>query len=89
MNKQEVVWLIIRLIGLYLLYCAVTASINFLGTFMTAIQTPSLLEKSLGLFAQAIFLIAIQGIVGIYLLRDGGILFDILQSEGDRNSSGK
>ncbi len=81
MNKREVVWLITRLIGLYLLYSAIVSGIAFLGLFMTALQTPDLFSRSLGLFAQSLFMIAAQGIVGIYLLKDGGLLFDILHYE--------
>lgn len=81
MTKREIVWLLIRLIGIYLIYLAVTGSINLIGSFITAWQTPGLIERSFVMFLLTFFLIVLESIAGIYLLNDGTILFDILDRE--------
>lgn len=44
MKKNEVVWLIVKLIGLYFVYSAITSAISFLGSFLTVLQKPKVLS---------------------------------------------
>ncbi len=84
MNKREVVWLIIRLIGVYLLYLAAITSISLLGTLLTALQAPELASRSVLLFVSPGLLAIMEGIAGFYLVNSGTILFNILAREEPR-----
>lgn len=122
MNKKEVAWLVIRLIGLYFAYLAIVALFGVIGSapaliFMppalntasnantavanTRIQTipynanpisestpqtetaASETERSeiVKTFLWYIFLTAIYGAVGWYLLRDGRLFYALLMRE--------
>lgn len=87
MKKSEVVWLVVKLIGLYCVYSAVTGTLTFLSSFLLALQNPELFSKSVIIFLQSIAMIAIYGIVGNYLLRDGKFLFDVLNREEPPNTT--
>jgi hypothetical protein len=41
MNKREVVWLIVRLIGVYVSYCAIVAVLTLAGSVWTFFSVPS------------------------------------------------
>jgi hypothetical protein len=123
MNKREVVWLIVRLIGLYFAYTAIVALFILVSTIWMLFSAPS--AKSLetdgappdtsinipgigsrpeptpsrsvnkivdaaadearrAIFKQIlwyIFLLALQGGVGYYLLFHGGMVFNLLMRE--------
>lgn len=87
MKKNEVVWLIIKLIGLYCVFSAITSAISFLGSFLTVLQEPKVLSTWFPIFLQSIAMIAFYGIVGNYLLKDGKFLFDILNQEEPPNKT--
>jgi hypothetical protein len=120
MNKREVVWLIVRLIGVYLIYLSVVSIFSVIGAgsalasassatpavkpesenvrtvptpfpmkpeaeTVAAVKPDSSTEK---LKSEAfknllfyIFLTAIYGAIGIYLIKNGRVLFDILANE--------
>ncbi len=129
MNKREVVWLIVRLIGLYFAYMAVVSVFNVVGAGsamysasgtttvakqetesakapvgmltpipipgMTPVRTeseaqpvnrldPATEKQKSEAFRNLLFylmLTAIYGAVGVYALKNGRILFDILNNE--------
>jgi hypothetical protein len=83
MNKREVVWLLVRLIGLYLLYLAATTSISLLGTLLTALQA-EIASRSMLMFFPSALLAVMEGIAGFYLLNTGTVLFNILAREEPR-----
>lgn len=87
MKKSEVVWLAVKLIGLFCIYSAVTSTLTFLSSFLLALQNPELFRKSVIIFLQSIAMIGIYGIVGNYLLRDGKFLFDVLNREEPPNET--
>ena len=87
MNKREVVWLIIRLIGIYFLYSAITGSIIGAASFLTALQTPHIAAASVALFLPSFFILAFEGIFGFYLCTNGIALFNILVREGTHSDS--
>ncbi|HEV7643846.1 MAG TPA: hypothetical protein VGO50_07910 [Pyrinomonadaceae bacterium] len=84
MNKKEVVWLVVRLIGVYLLYLAAITSISLIGTLLTALQTPELASRSMSMFVSPALLAVMEGIVGFYLVNTGTVLFNILAREEPR-----
>lgn len=80
MTKRDVVWLIIRLAGLYFLWQAVECAVGFVtsagivaGTFGAATTAPVLLVLMLkaGLYSA----------LGFYCVRDGKFFFDVLSRE--------
>ena len=120
MNKREVVWLIVRLIGVYLTYLAVVTVFSVIGAGSaliaassaapvakpdnenvrtlptpfpmkpeadtTAVVKPDATAEKLKseAFKNLLFYIlltAVYGVVGIYLMKNGRILFDILTNE--------
>ncbi len=123
MNKREVVWLIVRLIGVYLTYLAIVSVFSVIsagsalvsasstssgatvakpdGENIRTLPTPFPMKPEADTAAVVkpdastekikseafknllfyIFLTAIYGVVGIYLMKNGRILFDILANE--------
>ena len=86
MKKREIVWLIIKVIGLYFVYEAATSGLKLIASFIVAFQTPELFSKSIGIFISQIALFALCSIAANYLLRDGTLVFDILNREEPSNS---
>ncbi len=84
MNKKEVVWVIVRLIGVYLLYLAAITSISLLGTLLTALQMPEVPSKSILMFVPTGLLAIMEGVAGFYLVNSGTVLFNILAREEPR-----
>lgn len=134
MNKHEVVWLIIKLIGMYFVYSAIVAFFGLLGSIsalyslpseasaaspktdanvsavspvaapdgfptpMTATRQPNAAGKTadkpldpaakkardeaIKNLLRSVFLTALYGAIGFYLMRDGRILFALLSREG-------
>lgn len=120
MNKREVVWLIVRLIGVYLTYLAIVSVFGLIGSGSALISASSqptvvkpenenvrVLPTPLPMKPEAdtaaavkpdptaeklkseafkdlllhIFLTAIYGAIGLYLIKSGRIFFDILNNE--------
>jgi hypothetical protein len=118
MNKREVVWLIVRLIGVYFVYSAFVTVFSVVSavTALTALSsdtspnsqstvevnrisanptrpepeprpkadpaTEKLKSDAFKSILLYIFLTALYGGAGFYLIRKGGILFNILASDG-------
>ena len=120
MNKREVVWIIVRLIGVYLTYLAIVSVFSVISAGSSLISassaapvtkpdsenvrtlpTPFPMKPEADTVAQVkpdasaeklksdafknllfyIFLTAVYGALGIYLMKNGRILFDILANE--------
>lgn len=124
MNKKEIVWLIIRLIGLYFAYLSIVSLFSVIGTAPSLIFMPPALNSAsnantavantrvqtlpynvnpiggpspqtnsetaasdnnrseiIKIFLWYIFLTAIYGAVGWYLLRDGRLFYAFLMRE--------
>lgn len=87
MTKREIVWLIVKLIGVYFIYQAVTSALSLIGTIFTLI---SIADRYIGaddkqnflkVIAWAIAMTAFYGWIGWYLIKDGRLLFAILNRE--------
>jgi hypothetical protein len=124
MNKKEIVWLIIRLIGLYFAYLSIVTLFTVIGSAPALIFMPPALGEAsnantavantrvqtlpynvnpigepmpktntetaasdkdrseiIKIFLWYIFLTAIYGAVGWYLLRDGRLFYSLLMRE--------
>jgi hypothetical protein len=80
LNKKEVVWLIIRLIGLWLVWEAIESTAPLITLITTGPVSNYLLTFVLAILrslARIIFYLA----VGIYFLKGGGVIFDLLNHE--------
>lgn len=86
MKKKELIWTIIRLLGLLGIYMFIEKAVALVVNLYTFMQIPELFEKSFGIIFQTGILMILYGVVGIYLLIDGNILFTILNREDYSNS---
>jgi hypothetical protein len=87
MTKREIVWLIVKLIGAYFLYEAATSALGLSGTIFTLISVADRHlrdDDKLNFFkviAWAIGTTFFYGWIGWYLIKDGRLLFAILNRE--------
>ena len=126
MNKREVVWLIVKIIGVYFIYLAFVSAFSLIGSVSTLYSVTSrvsetksetnsaitpvgipenfparqpnlagkspekseldpvskkLADEAIKNLLWYIFLTALYGAVGFYLIRDGRVLFAILNRE--------
>lgn len=87
MTKREIVWLIVKLIGVYFIYEAAMSAWNLIATIFTLIavsnkytgadETRNFLKLMAWALAMTIFYVWI----GWYLIKDGRLLFQILNRE--------
>jgi hypothetical protein len=88
MTKKQVIWLLLRLAGLWFLWQALITSLNlvWMGTVMTMSEAPN---TGALLLQSAAFVIG-YGVLGVYCLLGGKILFHFLNREdndhGDSDS---
>lgn len=91
MTKKEVIWLLIRLAGLWFLWEFIANGITLLTTYAHASQDEQLLARSAAVFMQLIIQIGVYLGLGIYCVRFGDLFFDVLNREdpdaGDSDSS--
>jgi len=82
MNKKQIVWLLVRLIGVFLLYNAVFATVNlgYMAVLFFVSRQPGL---TFALFIQQLSITAIYAAAAAYLLNDGRWLFRLVNSEPD------
>ncbi|HEX8734727.1 MAG TPA: hypothetical protein VF721_05340 [Pyrinomonadaceae bacterium] len=87
MTKREIVWLIVKLIGVYFLYEAVASALSLVGSIFTLI---SIAGRYLGeddkynfskIIAWTIGVMFFYGWIGWYLIKDGRLLFALLNRE--------
>ncbi|HVF44093.1 MAG TPA: hypothetical protein VM936_13810 [Pyrinomonadaceae bacterium] len=83
MRKTEVIWLIIRVVGLYFLWQSVETVIALVANFKVASATPGLLANSGGVFMQLIFKAGLYCVLGLYCVGDGRVFFHVLDKESD------
>lgn len=89
MNKREMVWLLIRIAGVCLLVNTCRYVFIVLENLMMVEQVDlreKLLSQSSGLIKAWIIEAIISLIVGLYLLGDGRLLFQLLNSESHRET---
>jgi hypothetical protein len=80
MMKREVVWLLVRIAGVYLLVLAFRETLDLIGMFVAA-DTPNFIVNRFGLYIGKFLRVAFLIILGQYLLRDGRFLFRLLYHE--------
>lgn len=81
MTKKQVIWILIRLAGLWFLFQAVTGAITLFTTYFHTSQDERLLEKSTWLFLQQAGQMFLSFAIGLYCAADGRILFELLNRE--------
>lgn len=94
MKKRELVWLIVRLIGLILIYNGIHAFFGLLSTFVVASQISDISTASSQIgFGKTIFFTIMQQLfvsglylgIGCYTLIDGAVIFGLLDAEEPPN----
>lgn len=94
MKKRELVWLIVRLIGLVLIYNGAHAVFGLLGTISVASQISDIsTASSQPGFGKTLFFTILQQLlvsglylgIGYYALTDGAAIFGLLDSEDPQN----
>jgi hypothetical protein len=86
MTKKEVIWLLIRIAGLYFVWQGIESSIALLANLMTMGNAPELIPKSGGVIVQSILLMMLYAGLGLYMMSNGGFFYQVLsrQSDSDR-----
>ncbi len=83
MTKAEVIWLLIRVAGLYFIYQSIEATISTFGVLLVAGEARSGISKSAGVLLPSIIRIVFYAWLGIYLLNDGSKFFQMLNRRPD------
>lgn len=83
MNKKDVIWLLIRIAGLYFLWQSVEGVFALSSSYIVASNTPDLLSRSAGIFLQSIVRIGTYLSLGLYMLLNGRLIFDMLSRQPD------
>jgi hypothetical protein len=83
MTKAEVIWLLIRVAGLYFIYQSIEVAISTFGVLLVASEAPGVMSKSAGVLLPAIIRIVFYAWLGIYLLNDGSKFFQMLNRRPD------
>ncbi|HEV7892529.1 MAG TPA: hypothetical protein VGP08_18090 [Pyrinomonadaceae bacterium] len=80
MTKREVVWLIVRLAGLYFLWNAVTSSLGLFASLqlLDGAATP---RGAGAVLLQALVVTAFYAVIGLYCVNDGRVFFNVLNRE--------
>ena len=83
MNKKEVIWLLIRIAGLYLIWQSVQSLVALSSGLVAAINTPRLWSVSAGVFFQSVLQIGLYLSLGFYMLLNGRLFYHLLSREPD------
>ena len=88
MTKREIVWLIVKLIGVYFIYEAVMAALSLIGSIFTLISlggdrniSREASNNFLRVISWAFAMTVFYGGIGWHLIQDGSFLFQILNRE--------
>jgi len=83
MTRAEIIWLLIRVAGLYFIYQSTEVAISTFGVLIVASGAPGVVSKSAGVFLPAIIKIVFYAWLGMYLLNDGSKFFQMLNRRPD------
>lgn len=83
MSKKDVIWLLIRIAGLYLIWQSVQSLVALSSGLVAAGNTPGLLSVSAGVFFQSILRIGLYLSLGFYMLLNGKLFFHLLSRQPD------
>lgn len=84
MTKKQLAWLIIRIIGVFLLYKSLNLAFVVFQNLMAATSLDNsniVLEKGAGLFSGWIVEGIVYLLLGLYFVIDGKVLFNLLDRE--------
>jgi F0F1-type ATP synthase membrane subunit c/vacuolar-type H+-ATPase subunit K len=82
MTKRNVVWLIVRLVGLYLLWGAVTSAFGLVAGLLAFKSFVAVREEG-AFFVQPFVMTVLYTALGLYCVADGRVLFYVLNRESD------
>jgi preprotein translocase subunit SecG len=90
-KKREVIWLLIRLAGLWLLWQSLEDAVTLMSSYLTAIQEANLMSRSTWVLVAMFLRMGIHLALGLYCLGAGNLFFDLLNREkpdnGDSDST--
>lgn len=81
MTKREFIQVVVRVFGVCLLAAGAWYSLNLLGNIIMLSGNPALSAKSVNVspvFADLFIRISVLVVAGVYLIKDGSLLFDLL-----------
>lgn len=84
MTKRDVIWLLIRIGGLYFVWQGIESLLNLFTTFVAVSSTPALLANSIGILLQSVLLTGIYITLGLYMLSNGSFFYHVLSRQPDR-----
>jgi hypothetical protein len=80
LNKKEVVWLIIRLIGLWLVWQAIESTSPLITLILGGLPSNYILTFILSILRDLVRIVFYLAL-GIYFLKGGGLIFGLLNHE--------
>jgi hypothetical protein len=83
MKTNDVIWLLIRIAGLYFLWQCFESVVALISNFVAFSESPGLLEKSTGVQLQILLRIGLYLGLGIYMLANGSLFFQVLNRQPD------
>jgi hypothetical protein len=81
MTKPQVIWLSIRLAGVWFLWQSIENAVALLSTYLQVSQDRELLSRSSAILLQIVLLMGVHTALGIYCLGGGTLLFNLLNRE--------
>ncbi len=87
MTKKQVVWLLIRVAGLYFFWQSLTLTVSVSGAYALAGEEPELLAKASKAFLQAVVLAVLYRVLSLYCLGSGDAFFYLLNREPEDGES--
>jgi hypothetical protein len=91
MTKRQAIWVLIRACGVYFMYHAVVALFNLVtgavaGTLIAARAGSGAFGAFMTeLFGLSLLRVLVLALIGLYLLRGGQFIFDLVNYEADVN----
>lgn len=83
MNKKQVIWLLIRLAGIWFVWQSLENAIGIVSSYWVASNEPRLLSASGGVFLSLTIRMVVYLVIGLYCLGGGELIFSLLTKERD------
>lgn len=83
MTKQEVIWLLIRIAGLYSLAKGLLSAFEILGSIIILLtsDTPQVFRSLIGTYIGTTIGSLVLSALGLYLINDGKYIFRVLDRQ--------
>ncbi|HEY0546306.1 MAG TPA: hypothetical protein VGC91_13080 [Pyrinomonadaceae bacterium] len=83
MTKKDVIWLLIRISGLYFILQGIESLLGLWASLITVNNSPGMLKNSAGVLLQSFLLTAIYFSFGIYMVSNGSFFYRLLSRQPD------